>query len=71
MDREDLKQKVFDMVASSHKRLKPGDLARTLAKSLGVDKGEVKQAIAELTAEGRLVYTYVGHNWLEIPADPQ
>ncbi|MBU2550816.1 MAG: hypothetical protein KKB20_20570 [Proteobacteria bacterium] len=71
MNREDLKQKVFDMVALSHKKLKPGDLAKTLARSLGVDKKEVKAAIAELTEEGRLIYTYAGHSWLEVPAEPE
>ena len=69
MNREDLKQKVFDLVASSQKRLKPGDLAKSLAKSLGIDKREVHEAIRELTSEGRLIYTYAGHSWLEIPAD--
>ena len=71
MDREDLKRKVFDMVAASQKRVKPGDLARSLARSLGVDKREVKRAITELTSEGKLIYTYVGHNWLEVPTDQE
>jgi hypothetical protein len=71
MNREDLKQQVFDMVAQSHKKLKPSDLARTLARSLGVDKKEVKEAITELTSEGRLIYTYAGHSWLEVPADQE
>ena len=71
MDREDLKQKVFDLVVQSQKRTKPGDLAKTLARSLGVDKNEIKAAINELVSEGRLIYTYVGHNWLEVPPDPE
>jgi Mn-dependent DtxR family transcriptional regulator len=71
MNREDLKQKVFDLVASSQKRLKPGDLAKSLARSLGIDKREVHEAIRELTSEGRLIYTYAGHSWLELPADSQ
>jgi Mn-dependent DtxR family transcriptional regulator len=66
-----LKQKVFDLVASSQKRLKPGDLAKPLARSLGIDKREVHEAIRELTSEGRLIYTYAGHSWLELPADSQ
>ena len=69
MDREDLKNKVFELVASSHKKMKPGELAKTLAVSLGVDKKEVKAAITELTSSGKLIYTYTGHNWLEVPAD--
>jgi len=71
MATEDLKQKVFEMVAQSGKKLKPGDLARTLARSLGVDKKEVKAAIAELVAEGKIIYSYAGHSWLEVPAEPE
>jgi DNA-binding MarR family transcriptional regulator len=69
MDKDDLKYRVFTLVAAGHKRYKPSDLARTLARSLGVDKKDVKSAIAELTEEGRLIYTYAGHSWLEVPAD--
>jgi predicted transcriptional regulator len=68
MNREDLKNQVFEMVAKSQKKMKPGDLAKTLARSLGIDKNEVKAAISELTSEGRLIYSYAGHSWLEIPA---
>jgi len=68
---EDLKQKVFEMVAQSGKKLKPGDLVRTLARSLGVDKKEVKAAIAALTSEGKIIYSYAGHSWLEVPAEPE
>lgn len=67
MDREGLKQKVFEMVAHSHKKMKPSDLAKTLARSLGVPKEEVKAAIHELTSEGKLIYSYSGHSWLEVP----
>ena len=66
-----MKKKVFEMVSESHKRMKPGDLARTLARSLGVDKKEVKTAIAEVVSEGRIIYTYAGHSWLEVPADQE
>ena len=66
-----MKKKVFEMVSESHKRMKPGDLARTLARSLGVDKKEVKTAIAELVSEGRIIYTYAGHSWLGVPADQE
>ncbi|MEE9437114.1 MAG: hypothetical protein V3V52_06590 [Candidatus Adiutricales bacterium] len=69
MEHEDLKKQVFDMVANSQKKIKPGDLVRTLARSLGIDKKLVKEAISELVSEGRLLYTYTGHSWLEIPSD--
>jgi Mn-dependent DtxR family transcriptional regulator len=71
MDREGLKKQVFELVAHSHKKMKPSDLARTLARSLDVDKKEVKEAIAELTYDGKLIYSYAGHSWLEVPADSE
>ena len=69
MEREEEKEKVFDMVAKSHKRYKPGDLARSLARSLGLDKKEVKAAINDLVGEGRIIYSYSGHSWLELPPE--
>ncbi|MBW2060465.1 MAG: hypothetical protein JRI95_02760 [Deltaproteobacteria bacterium] len=71
MNPEDLKQEVFILVAESHKKIKPGDLARTLARSLKVDKRQVKEAISVLVSEGKLVYTYSGHTWLELPSDKE
>ncbi|MBW1708522.1 MAG: hypothetical protein JRG97_01030 [Deltaproteobacteria bacterium] len=71
MEREDLKQRVFDLVAQSQKKVKPTDLARTLARSVGVDKKEVKEAITNLVSEGKLIYTYIGHTWLELPSDKE
>jgi hypothetical protein len=69
MELEDLKQKVFEMVATSQKKVKPGDLARTLARLPGVNKQEVKEAISALVSEKKLIYTYTQHTWLEIPPD--
>ncbi|MBW2624140.1 MAG: hypothetical protein JRD68_14625 [Deltaproteobacteria bacterium] len=71
MEREDLKKQVFEMVVNSQKKIKPGDLSRTLARSSGIDKKQVKEAISELVSEGKLLYTYTGHSWLEIPTDKQ
>ena len=71
MDREDLKNKVFDLVAQSQKRYKPGDLAKSLARSLGIDKKEVREAINDLVSEGRIIYSYSGHSWLELPPKPE
>ena len=68
MNREDLKYQVFTLVSDSQKRMKPGDLAKSLARSLGIDKNDVREAITELVSEGKLIYTYAGHSWLEIPA---
>ena len=49
--------------------MKPGDLARTLARLPGVNKQEVKEAISALVSEKKLIYTYTQHTWLEIPPD--
>lgn len=67
MDREDLKQRVFDLVVKNPKKMKPGDLARTLARLPGVNKAEVKSAINDLISDGALIYSYAGHSWLEVP----
>ena len=71
MEREDLKQKVFQMVAESHKRMKPVDLANSLARSMGINKKEVKAAITDLIDEGKLIYSYAGHSWLEVPTEEE
>jgi hypothetical protein len=69
MEFEDLKQRVFEMVATSQKKVKPGDLARTLARLPGLDKQQVKEAINALVSEKKLIYTYTQHTWLELPPD--
>jgi hypothetical protein len=71
MNPSDLKLHVFELVSRSQKKVKPGDLARTFARSLGVNKREVKKAITELVDEGRLIYTYSGHSWLELPPEEE
>lgn len=52
------------------KKLKPGDLTKSMLKayeSEGVDKKLCKSAIRELVNSGRCVYTYFGGSYLELP----
>ncbi|MBF0283432.1 MAG: hypothetical protein HQL51_03140 [Magnetococcales bacterium] len=52
---------------SGKKRFKPGDLIKHVQKELGADKDQAKLAIRALTEDGRLVYSYFGGTWLELP----
>jgi hypothetical protein len=49
------------------KRLKPGDLIKHAQAELGADKKESKDAIRMLTDDNKLVYSYFGGTWLELP----
>ena len=59
----DLKEKIYEMVAKSSKKLKPGDIAKKLSQELGVEKSQVKTAIKEMVSEGRLIFTYYGSSY--------
>lgn len=52
------------------KKLKPGDLTKDAVKAFGdegVDKSMGKEAIKSLVNSGRVVYTYFGGSFLEVP----
>ena len=49
------------------KRLKPGDLIKHAKTELGADKKASKDAIRLLTDDNKLVYSYFGGTWLELP----
>ncbi len=52
------------------KKLKPGDLTKNVLKAYGdegVDKKMCKGAIKVLVNSGKLVYTYFGGSFLELP----
>ena len=52
------------------KKLKPMDLTKAMLKAHeeeGVDKKMCKAAIKNLVDSGRLVYTYFGGSFLELP----
>ena len=61
---------MFAMVkdATGMKKLKPMDLTKGMvAKYSDVDKSTCKAAIKKLVDSGRLVYTYFGGSFLELP----
>lgn len=68
MTHDEIKQKMYDKVANTHKKLKPGDVAKSIAEEAGIDKAEAKKILAELVNEGKLVYTYFGSSFIELPS---
>ncbi len=62
---------MFKMVADAQgqKKLKPMDLTKAMAELFGedVDKKLCKSAIKQLVDSGKLVYTYFGGSFLELP----
>jgi hypothetical protein len=68
---EEIADAMFKMVkdATGQKKLKPMDLTKAMIELYGeeVDKKLCKQAIKQLVDSGRLVYTYFGGSFLEIP----
>ncbi|MCP4724060.1 MAG: hypothetical protein GY863_03440 [bacterium] len=55
--------------ATGQKKLKPGDLQKAMMEAYGVDKKTCKLAIRALVDNGRLVYSYFGGSFLEIPTE--
>ncbi len=69
---EEIADAMFKMVsdAQGQKKLKPMDLAKAMIQMFGeeeVDKKLCKTAIKELVNSGRVVYTYFGGSFLELP----
>ena len=62
---------MFNMVkeAQGQKKLKPMDLTKAMNEIFGdeVDKKICKGAIKQLVDSGKLVYTYFGGSFLELP----
>lgn len=62
---------MFAMVADAQgqKKLKPMDLTKAMVETFGeeVDKKICKGAIKKLVDSGKLVYTYFGGSFLELP----
>ena len=68
MDAAELQKKVYDLVEKNmgKKKMKAGDLKKAMVAE-GATDDEVKAAIRELVDGGRLVYSYFGGSFLEIP----
>jgi len=69
MEKEELKQKIYALVEKSvgKKKLKSSDIQKTIAAETGVTRDEVKDALKDLIDEGKLIYTYFGGSFVEIP----
>ncbi|MCX7793107.1 MAG: GntR family transcriptional regulator [Thermodesulfovibrionales bacterium] len=69
MDKAELKQKVYSLVEQSmgKKKLKQSDIEKKISEETGVSRQEVKEALRELIDEGKLIYTYFGGSFVEIP----
>ena len=55
--------------AQGQKKLKPGDYTKAMIEQFDVDKKTCKLAIRQLVDSGRLVYSYFGGSFLEVPKD--
>ncbi len=68
---QEIADAMFDMVKrdTGTRKYKPGDLTKTMMAQYGdeVDKKMCKEAIRLLVDNGRLVYTYFGGSYLELP----
>lgn len=69
MEKEELKQKIYALVEKSvgKKKLKSSDIQKTISAEAGVTRDEVKDALKDIIDEGKLIYTYFGGSFVEIP----
>ncbi len=77
MDAAELQKKVYELVEKNmgKKKMKAGDIKKAMVAE-GATDDEVKAAIRELVDGGKLVYSYFGGSFIEIPhtegsANPQ
>lgn len=68
MDVAEMKEQIYKLVESSmgKKKLKAGDIKKHF-RAAGVDEELVKEGLRELIDEGKLIYTYFGGSYVEIP----
>ncbi len=66
---EQIADAMFKMVsdATGKKKLKPMDLTKAMRQMFETDKKTCKLAIKSLIEEERLVYTYFGGSFVELP----
>jgi len=69
MEKEEVKQKIYALVEKSvgKKKLKSSDIQKTISAEAGISRDEVKDALRDLVDEGKLIYTYFGGSFVEIP----
>jgi len=68
MEKAELMQKIYDLVEKStgKKKLKAGDIKKTF-RAEGLSDDEIKEALKDLMDEGKLIYTYFGGSYVELP----
>jgi len=69
MEKEEVKTKIYELVEKSvgKKKLKSSDIQKTISADLGITRDDVKSALKDLVDEGKLIYTYFGGSFVEIP----
>ncbi len=69
MEIEEIEQKIYALVEKSvgKKKLKSSDIQKTVSAEAGVTRDEVKAALRVLIDSGKLIYTYFGGSFVEIP----
>ncbi len=77
MDAAELQKKVYELVEKNmgKKKMKSGDLKKAMIAE-GATEAEFKEALRALVDGGKLVYSYFGGSFIEIPhtegsANPQ
>jgi hypothetical protein len=69
--KETIAEAMFDMVKENtgKKKFKPMDLTKAMMEKYGdeTDKKTCKNALKDLVESGRVVYTYFGASYIEIP----
>jgi len=71
---DEIADAMYEMVKEyqGRKKFKAGDLTKTMIQKYeadGVDKKQCKLAIRKLMDSGRLVYTYFGGSFIEMPPE--
>ena len=69
MEKEEVKQRIYALVEKSvgKKKLKSSDIQKTISAEAGITRDEVKDALKDLIDDGKLIYTYFGGSFVEIP----
>ncbi|MDI6801521.1 MAG: hypothetical protein QMD01_05650 [Thermodesulfovibrionales bacterium] len=69
MEKAEVAQKIYELVEKSigKKKLKSSDIQKQISADCGISRDEVKEALKDLVDEGKLIYTYFGGSFVEIP----
>jgi Mn-dependent DtxR family transcriptional regulator len=66
----DLREKIIEVLTETKKKgkkLKPNEVAKKVQETMEVSKEDVKTAIKELANEGKIIYSYAGGSFVEMP----